>query len=243
MLWSLLTTVLDALAPEACVFCGADRGDVPWFAATGSRAPGLRPWDSPHVCRPCFEIRGGGRLAGEVAGLPLWSPLAASAELAAAVGAWKYRGIRGLGLPLGAWLAPLLTVVAADLADPVLVPVPLHRRRRRERGFDQVVQLACLAGQAAGLPIRTDVLERRRATRQQASCATEGPARRANVSGVFACRTPRRPQDGCLILLDDLATTGATLAAAAAVLADAGWTVAACAALGQARRLGPGAGA
>lgn len=239
----LLAAALDVLAPEACAFCGMARRGVPWFVWPGGAARGIRLWDAPHVCRACFEARSGDLLVGRVAERPLLSPLVTSAELTAAVGLWKYHGVRGLGAPLAAWLAPALAVAMA-MADgqPQVVPVPLHRGRRRARGFDQVVQLAGLAVGLLGAAAAGDVLQRRRATRQQASQGTAGEVRIANVAGAFVCRGPRATECRDVILVDDLATTGATLGAAGAVVEAAGWRVAGCVALGQARRLIVGEG-
>lgn len=237
----LLAAALDVLAPEACAFCGITRRGVPWFRWPGSAAPGIRPWDAPHLCGPCFEARAGDLLAGRVAEHPLLSPLATSAELTAAVGLWKYHGVRGLGAPLAAWLAPALAAAMAG-GQPQVVPVPLHRGRRRARGFDQVVQLAGLAASLLGEAVAGDILQRRRATAQQASQETAGEARIANVAGAFGCRGPRATECPDVVLVDDLATTGATLGAVVAVVEAAGWRVAGCVALGQARRLIVGEG-
>lgn len=237
----LLAAALDVLAPEACAFCGITRRGVPWFRWPGSTAPGIRLRDAPHLCRPCFEARAGDLLTGHVAERPLLSPLVTSAELTAAVGLWKYHGVRGLGAPLAAWLAPVLAAAMAG-GQPQVVPVPLHRGRRRARGFDQVVQLAGLAVSLLGGTPAGDILQRRRATRQQASQETAGDARIANVAGAFVCRGPRAMECRDVILVDDLATTGATLGAVVAVVEAAGWQVAGCAALGQARRLIVGEG-
>lgn len=236
MLRSILAAALDVLAPETCAFCGASRRGQAWFCWPGPGPTGLRPWHAPHLCRACFESRSGDVIVGAVAERPLATPLPTSSELTRAVGLWKYHGVRGLGAPLAAWLAPVL-VATMDARPASVVPVPLHRARRRARGFDQVVDLARLAAMLASLPLAADVLQRQRATRQQASQDTVGDGRAANVADAFACRPPRDGEPRDLLLVDDLATTGATLAAAATVLAASGWTVVGYAALGQARRL------
>jgi ComF family protein len=129
------------------------------------------------------------------------------------VHALKYSRRRSLAAPLGA----LLRRQCADILDgaDAVVPVPLHRRRRRQRGFNQARDLAAVLG----LPVR-DVLKRTRPTPSQ----TDLPAarRHANVRGAFALRKGAEARGLCLVLVDDVATTGATLEACAGVLSEAG---------------------
>ncbi len=104
------------------------------------------------------------------------------------------------------------------LVDAV-VPVPLHRRRLAERGFNQAVLLARPLARALGVPLLVGRLVRVRPTRPQVGL--EADARRDNVRGAFAMRgeVPRR-----VLLVDDVRTTGATLGEAARVLAGSGGT-------------------
>jgi len=114
-------------------------------------------------------------------------------------------------------LAERMRAAGADVlagAD-ALVPVPLHRSRQRERGFNQARELT----RHLGLPT-VDALTRTRATATQADLPAA--RRHANVRGAFACRDSRRIEDSVLVLVDDVATTGATLNACAEVLLDAG---------------------
>ena len=175
-------------------------------------------------------------MRGAVDGVPLWSARREDADLVRVVGLWKYHGVRGLAWPLARLLGPALRQAAADEPAAVLAPAPLHRRRRRERGFDQCRQLATLAGAVAGVEV-ADILVRRRATAQQAALAATGAGRRRNVAGAFGARPPRPGESPAVIILDDLATTGATLAAATAAAREAGWRVTALVSVGQAGRL------
>ena len=110
-----------------------------------------------------------------------------------------------------------LAVSGAEVLDGAdcVVPVPLHRSRRRARGFNQAEEIArCLP-----LPMR-DALRRVRATPSQ----TELPAaqRHANVRNAFALRRGGRMDGLVVVLVDDVSTTGATLNACARVLLDGG---------------------
>jgi ComF family protein len=97
-----------------------------------------------------------------------------------------------------------------------LVPVPLHRRRLRQRGFNQAADLA----RHLGLPA-VHALRRVRATHPQVDLPA--PQRHANVQGAFALSNTRASvHDRIVVLVDDVATTGATLEACARVLKNAG---------------------
>jgi ComF family protein len=98
-----------------------------------------------------------------------------------------------------------------------LIPIPLGRRRLRARGYNQSELIAGALGALLDLPVRGDLLHRVRDTRTQTALTPE--ARQANVSGAFEAA----PIAGtALVLVDDVFTTGATLAAAAAALVVAG---------------------
>ena len=98
----------------------------------------------------------------------------------------------------------------------LLVPVPLHPRRERERGFNQASLLARRVGVAWGVPVRADVLIRAVATPSQTEL--DAPARRANVRGAFRLRRPELIAGRHVLLVDDILTTGATLSECARCL-------------------------
>lgn len=124
-------------------------------------------------------------------------------------------------LAAGALLSALM--VQALRQDPpadwpdALVPVPLHRARLRQRGYDQALELARPLARSCGLPLRADLLQRVHATRAQSEL--DAAARRRNLRRAFEVRGDVPAH---VVLVDDVMTTGATLEAAALRLRKAG---------------------
>lgn len=134
-----------------------------------------------------------------------------------AVHRFKYRGRRALAKPLAQLLAERLAV--DGLPAEAITWVPLGARRRRERGYNQAELLARGLAGLIGLPALPGQLRRVRETPPQVGL--DRPRRLNNVAGAFAYRGG--PLNGRLVLLvDDVATTGATLDACAAALKAAG---------------------
>lgn len=100
-----------------------------------------------------------------------------------------------------------------------IVPVPLHRSRRRKRGFNQSEIIARELSDATGIPVRTDVLFRVKKTLPQKSLGKR--ERQANLRGAFAVSGSWKAPENVL-LIDDIYTTGATLERAAKILRIAG---------------------
>jgi len=132
----------------------------------------------------------------------------------------KYRNLRALAEPLAKLLNDYLTT--NPIPGEVLVPVPLHQKRLRERGYNQSSLLAKELGKLTNLPVVDDCLIRQRHAPPQARSATV-EERRSNVAGAFVCRD-HRLQDKQVLLIDDVSTSGATLDAGAAALKATGAT-------------------
>lgn len=138
----------------------------------------------------------------------------------AAILAYKFRGVRRLVEPLGKMLADAYTRERLD-AD-LVTHVPLHTKRRRERGYDQSQLLARELARRLNLPLLPDAVQRVRATEPQTHL--QGEQRIANVAGAFTLANPsviERAKDRRILLIDDVTATGSTLDATAAALAEA----------------------
>jgi len=144
------------------------------------------------------------------------------APLRDAVHALKYEGVRALATPLAALMAA--TCSLAPLPVAAVVPVPLHPRRVRQRGYNQAALLARELARLLVLPLHEEWLERARNTPSQVGLTRA--ERWANVDGAF--RVAAAASDaGALagqrvLLVDDVFTSGATLRAAAGALRSAG---------------------
>jgi len=130
----------------------------------------------------------------------------------------KFRGVEELVSIVAPYLVAELTAVAPleQLQQKaVLLPVPLHRRRLRQRGFNQSALLAQEIGNLSAIPSH-DVLCRRRSTPSQTQLTDD--LRAENMTGAFELDYALEPNRSIVILIDDVATSGATLVACAQTL-------------------------
>jgi ComF family protein len=143
---------------------------------------------------------------------------------------FKYGRIRTLAGPLGELIA---SAAPRDQAFDAVMPVPLHWRRRLERGFNQSELLARAVARRYGLRV-TNAVRRKRPTPAQAGLSHAG--RRANVVGAFKVTRPQAVAGRRVLLVDDVMTTGATAGACAAALRRAGASYVALLALARVDR-------
>lgn len=193
----VLSALVDLALPRSCVGCHAPDG------------AGLCP-----RCRPITPP-----LVSTAAGFPLAAAASYDGPVRAALLAYKERGRRDLARALGGLLADAVRALEPG-TDAALVPVPSSRRARRERGGDHVARLARVVARTTGLTVSRPLVLRR-AVRDSAGLDTE--ARAANLGGAIRARRPGRYLRA--IVLDDIATTGATLIEATRALTEAGWYV------------------
>lgn len=109
--------------------------------------------------------------------------------------------------------------IAPDARPTMIVPVPLHPKRLRERGYDQTLLLARALARLTGIACHADVLQRQRETSMQKTLHRE--ARRENLVGAFSCH-PQILAGQRILLIDDVLTTGATLSVLSEILLNAG---------------------
>lgn len=129
---------------------------------------------------------------------------------------FKFEGVRTLQRPLGALLARALP---RELSFDAVVPMPLHWRRRWQRGFNQSELLAREIARKWNVPV-CGLARRKKATAPQAGLTSA--ERRKNVQGAFAVKKAARLNGMRLLLIDDVLTTGATASACARALKRAG---------------------
>jgi len=130
-------------------------------------------------------------------------------QLREALHRFKYSGEKRIGKFLADLLleGPALDLVRPDL----IVPVPLHPGRLRQRGYNQALVLAERLALGLGIPLGKDILFRTAATHPQASLQRE--ARRSNLVNAFEVRQTERLKGKSILLVDDIITTGSTLEA------------------------------
>ncbi len=199
------------ITPGGSLICPACEKRLPFISGRRCRKCGKPVSRAETLCRDCASVP---HVFTQGIGVFLYDEVMRST-----VSAFKYRGRREYGIPLG--------VLAARAAAPALrawrpgavVPVPVHAAKLRRRGYNQAEVLARSVAAEAGLPLLTKLLVRRKKTEALKNLDPE--ARRKSVTEAFGTaagvRCPER-----VLLVDDIYTTGATADGCAAALRAAG---------------------
>ena len=201
------------LAPVMCAFCRTGVEEPSGQRCTACGVPLLGDISESCLCGHCMDPA---RPLARVTALFLHDD-----GPAMAVRALKYKNKRALAPPMGRLLFARALRAHMDGEGKrwdidLVVPVPLHGKRLRRRGFNQASLLLCTFEEEAGLNVCHRLLRRRRETTPQAGLTRK--ARLKNVKGAFEL-TPGRDVKGMRVLLvDDVFTTGSTLAACATIL-------------------------
>jgi ComF family protein len=208
---------LDFLFPQKCVGCGEEgtllcgscRGDLTRI--------------KPPVCPRCGKPQPGGFLCPGCNGWQpsidgIRSPLIFEGLARTAVHKFKYKNLKILAGPLAGLISDYLD--GNPLQGDVLVPVPLHPRRLRERGYNQSELLARELSKLTGLPVINDCLIRQKFVLPQAQTHSV-QERKRNVKQAFVCKN-NTLEHKQVLLIDDVSTSGATLDACASALKSAG---------------------
>lgn len=223
-LLSPLTGLLDLIHPLTCSLC-AELLDGPEAPICPTCRFGFDPLAEP-LCDRCGLPLGSRSACSECLRTPLpliqiRSAFAYGGPVQQAVLALKRSGRRELGDYLADQLVATNWPGFRFQAIELLVPVPLHRRRLIERGFNQSVLLAGRLAHRLHLGMRPDTLRRTRPGAFQTS-PTSRAARWDNVQAAFEVKRPRLVAGRAVCLVDDVVTTGATLSACTRVLLAAG---------------------
>lgn len=220
-------SLLRLLLPPRCLLCGAP-GDADRDLCAACAAE--LPRNAACCARCAIPLPAPAALCGACQRRPppwdaAWAPFRYAWPLDHLVTRFKFAG----NLAAGRTLAALWAAACAPSVLPMcVIPVPLHARRLGRRGYNQALELAQPLARALGLPLAPRALRRVRATDAQSELGAV--ARRRNVRGAFAVATVALPAH--VAVLDDVATTGTTLAECARVLTRAGvarvdvWTLA-----------------
>lgn len=237
--------LLELVLPRACVICGRALGSRETGLVCGRCWLGAQPLPQPQ-CARCGHPIDTRRTAIRCAWCELLPPFVRAARSAfvipggaaeSIVHALKYRGWPAVAPAMARRMGSLRFPDDVERERAALVPVPLSRTRRRERGYNQSAELAHALSAVWRVPVREDLLERVRATKTQTRL-TPGERSR-NVSGAFRARPERSALRGLhLVLVDDVVTTGATLNACAAALHDGGARILSFVTFGRAPALG-----
>jgi competence protein ComFC len=218
--------LLNILYPKTCIGCNAD------LAHDDVRYSCQKCWNSiekigPLHCWICSRpLDYGGRFCFECRGKHFpFKRIAAAVRYTGIMRTYvhmiKFRRRSDLLKPFRGFLSEALKTFVSRETWDMIIPVPLHRSRLRERGFNQSEILAEMAAEASGIPLVTDYLVRRLNTEPQYLLSKKD--RKQNLYDAFSIRSRHdRASVRSVILVDDICTSRATIEACSITLRKAG---------------------
>jgi len=214
----LLNTILNLVFPADCVLCGQQVSEWRSGVLCGECEGGFRSPEPPFCLRcggphPSPDGRCSRCVQGETRFDLARHALVFDEALRSAIHHFKYNDRVSLARPFGRRLAACFR--NGPFTAEVAIPVPLHRKRERRRGYNQ----AALLARQAGLEVRSDLVRRKRPTDTQTDLTRR--QRADNVRNAFECP---RPVSGRVLIVDDVMTTGATVNEVASILRKNGAT-------------------
>ncbi len=230
---SVVANLLDLIYPPRCLICAGFLCEKE-ASVNGQRIyfcrdclSSLAVVESPFcpVCSSPLETGGADRVCRECNTHPpsfdmLVAPYLYESPLMECIHQFKYRPKPHMGDSLGPLLASFAHETLYGMDHPLLIPVPLHKKKLRERGFNQALVLARHVANALRGEIDFVSLKRHRATVPQTEL--DKKQRKRNVRGAFVLADSDKISDREVILVDDVATTGSTLNECAKLLKKAG---------------------
>ena len=214
---------LDMLFPPLCLACGSRLlGHEKSQVACGACVASVPRYDGvfcpaclrriPHGAAPChprtrYVLAPAAHYGHETVKKLLWQ--------------FKYENWLSAGTPVAHLLTSYLKNLPHDFSGYEAVPIPLHKNREWNRGFNQASVLASAVAGEFSIPVASGNLVRAKETAAQAD-QTDYAAREKNIAGAFHVLRPEEFKNKKIILVDDVTTSGATLAEAAKTLASCG---------------------
>jgi len=220
MLNTILKSALNIIIPPACHICGGAADDyicanckqginfILGAVCTICGLPFISKESSPHMCGECIKKKPRFSMARSIAEY--------NGVLLDAIHRFKYNAKTSLAKPLALLMAEKLPLNSYN----VIVPVPLHKKRLKERGFNQSLLLAKEISRKQNVPVDYLNLKRLRYTEPQINL--KGEERLKNIKDAFAVENARVFKNQKILLIDDVYTTGATVVECSKVLKKAG---------------------
>lgn len=201
---------IELLKKQACPVCGAE-------SQTGAR---------------CFNCRAKTELDGVIAATAYFGKERKESLAKTAIHVFKYRFVKDLSVPLAKVMIRQLKnrkikksektiIFGSDVNDKIIIPVPLHAKRFRWRGFNQAELLADRVSGYFNLPVERSVLVRQKNNIPQVE-VKDRKDRIENIKDAFICSGNEKIKEKTVILIDDVATTSATLGECAKALKSSG---------------------